>query len=77
MKGVKDIVVERNIYALIGEVNLALENVGRLREAEEFVNRAIPLSDYDEVLALSRDYVIFGIPQEGDWNGVSAAETMQ
>lgn len=67
MEGVKDVIRpecrphndEGNIYSLIGEVTLVLENKGLMDKANEFVRRAMDLPSYDEVLTMSQDYIQF------------------
>jgi hypothetical protein len=49
--------IERNVYALVGAVSITLENAGLAAQADEFILQSISMKDYDEVLALSQNYV--------------------
>ena len=67
MKGVHDAVTPvsyglgsaKDFYSLIGEVTRVLEANGLKTQSHEFIGRAVQLGTYDEVLALSREYVQF------------------
>ena len=54
-----------NFYSLIGKVTTALKSEGLEAEADMFVGRAVLLPTYDEVLALSQEYVLIN---DGDPN---------
>lgn len=65
-KGVQDVIKptcrleasEQNTYSLVGLVTTVLEEHAP-QLTREFVNKAVKLSSYDEVLVLSQDYVHF------------------
>lgn len=65
MKGVQDVVKpriripggEENIYSLVGRVSSVLRREGLLDLENEFVEKAVAVETYDEVLRLSQDYV--------------------
>lgn len=48
---------EGNVYALIGRVSDALRSADQIDRIDEFVDRSISASTYDELLGLSQDYV--------------------
>jgi hypothetical protein len=46
-----------NVFNIIGLVSRTLKRAGQADKAREFVDRAMKAKSYDDVLALSRDYV--------------------
>lgn len=74
MRGVKDVTKPKgrshndvgNIYSLIGEVVLRLEQNGQYERADEFVLRSIELPSYDAVLQLSENYIQFHHGEEDE-----------
>ena len=57
---VQHAVLAVDLYSLIGVVSMTLRLAGLDQREREFVNRSVALGTYDEVLALSREYVQFG-----------------
>ena len=46
-----------NAFAIIGKVSKTLKRAGMPEKAKEFKDRAMSASSYDEVLAMTFDYV--------------------
>ena len=46
-----------NVFNIIGLVSKCLKNNGKTEEAKEFTKKAFSSGSYDEVLALTFDYV--------------------
>jgi len=51
--------LESNVYALIGRVSRTLQAAGLESKVDEFVHRSMSMSDYGELVTLSREYVEF------------------
>jgi hypothetical protein len=54
---VKLIGEDGNVFAIIGRVSGGLKRAGMVKEAAEFVKRAMSSASYDEVLCLCDEYV--------------------
>lgn len=46
-----------NVFSIIGRVSKALKRAGQLDKAQEFCQRATSSASYDDVLALTFEYV--------------------
>lgn len=49
--------VDGNVFIIIGHVSQTLKKAGMVKEAKEFIEKACHAESYDDVIALTFDYV--------------------